>query len=381
MTNNIIYVGIDAHKSHFNLCFFNPINETYFNEVEIKSETSSIIQQIDKVKEIKEYKNFKFILAYEAGSLGYSLYRSLLNENIECVIMAPTTMSKSLKDEHNKYDKRDARTIAKCLFSGTYSPVYVPSKDDEALRDYIRCRDDIKNNLKRIKQELLAFILRKGFIYTETKHKWTIVFMKWLNNLDIQEKVDKMVLEEYLIEYNRLTDKLLEMDAKIVEFSTLDKYKDSVNKLICLKGIKEITALAHIVEIGDFNRFRSAKAFNAFLGLTSREHSSSTIRRLGHITKDGNTHLRRLLIEASQTYSKKYNIQKSKSLKSRQYGQEPNIIAYADKASLRLHKRYFHLISSGKPRNVAITAVARELSSFIWGLMTNHTYQEVIHSK
>ena len=129
--------------------------------------------------------------------------------------MAPTTMSKSIKDGHNKYDRRDARTIAKCLNNGTYSAVHVPDKQDEAVRDYIRCRDDIKDNFKCIKQELLAFILRKGFIYTETKHKWTDAFMIWLNKLEFENETDKLILQEYLAEYHHLQDKVDEMDNKI----------------------------------------------------------------------------------------------------------------------------------------------------------------------
>ena len=377
MNNNIICVGMDVHKSHFNLCCFDFETENFFCEVETKSDYKEIIKYLNKVKEIDGYQKATFKLAYEAGSLGYSLYRDLTKENLDCVIMAPTTMSKSIKDGHNKYDRRDARTIAKCLNNGTYSAVHVPDKQDEAIRDYIRCRDDIKDNFKCVKQELLAFILRKGFIYTETKHKWTLSFMNWLNELQFENETDKLILQEYLAEYYRLKDKIDEMDLKIKQMAHLDRYNDNTNKLICLKGIKEVTALSCVSEISDFNRFRSAKAFNAFLGLTSRENSSSDKRRQGSITKDGNTHLRKLLIEAAQAYSKGTIGYKSKDLKARQSGQSPEIIAYADKASIRLQKRYYHLISSGKNRNVAITAIARELSSFIWGMMTNHTYQEV----
>lgn len=375
MINNTICVGMDVHRSHFNLCCFDFETGNFFCEVETKSDYKEIVKYLNKVKEIDGYENVKFKLAYEAGSLGYSLYRDLTKENLDCVIMAPTTMSKSKKDVHNKYDRRDARTIAKCLNNGTYSAVHIPDKQDEAVRDYIRCRDDIKDNLKRIKQELLAFILRKGFIYTNTK--WTDAFMNWLNQLELTDETDKLILQEYLAEYHHLQDKINEMDNKIKQIAHSEKYNEAVNKLICLKGVRETTALSHITEVGDFNRFRSAKAFNAFLGLTSRENSSSESHRQGAITKDGNTHLRKLLVEVSQAYSRGAIGYKSKALKARQSGQSPEIIAYADKASIRLQKRYYHLVSSGKNRNVAITAVARELSSFIWGMMTDHTYQEV----
>ena len=192
-----------------------------------------------------------------------------------------------------------------------------------------------------------------------------------MNKLTISNKL-KEVLDEYLEEYRRLTDKIERMDNNIYQIAHSERYNDKTNKLICLKGIKEHTALAFIVEIGDFDRFKDAKAFSAYLGLTPREHSSSDKRRLGSITKDGNSHLRKLLIEAAQTYTRGSIGYKSKALKERQKGADDKIIHYADKAVVRLQKRYYHLIAENKIRNVAKVAIARELSSFIWGMMTNH---------
>ena len=253
MNNNNIYVGMDVHNSNFTLCSFNPINETFFAEIAIEPDYKKVIKYVERLK--TEYKDVNFVLGYEAGSLGYSLYRQLTDKEYNCVILAPSTMAKSPKDASKKTDKRDARTIAKCLAFGLYKAVYVPDEIDNEVKEYIRCRDDIKAELKRTKQELLAFLLRHGYIYTETKNKWTPSFFAWLNKLTMSAKL-KEVLDEYLEEYRRLSDKIERMDNTIYEEAHSDRYEERVKKLICLKGIKEHTALSFLVEVGDFSRLR-----------------------------------------------------------------------------------------------------------------------------
>ena len=170
-----------------------------------------------------------------------------------------------------------------------------------------------------------------------------------------------------------LTDRVTEIDSRIDEISEQDKYRESVHKLTCLKGIKTFTALAVIVEIGDFSRFIKAKNFAAFLGLVSGENSSSDGQTLLGITKQGNRFLRRLLTEAAKRFSVA-STKKSKELLCRQKGNSEHIIAYADKANDRLRKRYYHLVMHNKKcANKATTAVARELACFIWGMMTDNT--------
>ena len=162
------------------------------------------------------------------------------------------------------------------------------------------------------------------------------------------------------------------MDAQIKQFSELDDYRDKVKKLICIKGIKEHTALSLIVETGDFSRFESAQKYASYLGLVPGERSSSDRQQRLSITKAGNRHLRLLLVEASQCYGRGRIGYKSKALKARQAGASPEVISYADKASNRMSRKYSKMIFHSKKHNVAKTAVARELACFIWGMMTEH---------
>ena len=232
-------------------------------------------------------------------------------------------------------------------------------------------RDAHKLALKRVKQEIIALCHRHGKQYTLQSH-WTQAHLAWLKALRFHDPVLQETFEEYLIQYHQMTEKLERYDKRIQELSGKEEYAEKVNKLICFNGIREHTALSAIVEIGDFNRFPTAEHFAAYLGLVPGEHSSGDTTRRTGITKRGNAHLRLLLTESAQCYSRGQIGKKSKTLKARQEGNDTAVIAYADKANERL-KRKFRKIAYRRPHNVAATAVARELACFIWGMMTNHT--------
>ena len=224
--------------------------------------------------------------------------------------------------------------------------------------------------LKKIKQQILAFCLRHSYRYDGKSH-WTAAHLKWLRSLT-PEALYKEILDEYLLTYQNLSDKLERMDKRIEELASLEEYKEAVKKLCCFIGVRTHTALSVLVEVGDFKRFASAKNFASYLGLVPGENSSGENQtRLG-ITKAGNSHIRLLLTEASQCYARGQIGFKSKELKSRQSGNTPEVIAYADKASERLRRRYYKMVlGSCKKHNVAKTAIARELACFMWGMMTD----------
>ena len=232
-------------------------------------------------------------------------------------------------------------------------------------------RDDHKLALKKIKQQILAFCLRHNYRYDGNSH-WTASHLQWLRSLT-PEALYKEILDEYLLTYDTLVAKLERLDSRIEELASRDGYSESVRKLCCFIGIKTHTALSVIVEVGDFKRFASAEKFASYIGLVPGEDSSGDDQtRLG-ITKAGNSHLRMLLTEAAQCYSKGQIGYKSKALKARQAGNAPQVIAYADKANERLRRRYYKMVlSKCKKHNVAKTAVARELACFIWGMMTDN---------
>ena len=237
-------------------------------------------------------------------------------------------------------------------------------------------RDDHKLMLKKIKQQINAFCLKHNKIYPGNKSKWTQAHVKWLNALEFDGYLQD-AFNEYMITYRELADKVERLESQIEQLAELEEYRDKVKKLICIKGIKPLTALSLIVETGDFSRFKSAERYASYIGLVPGEHSSSEDQNRLGITKAGNRHMRMLLIEAAQCYSRGVPAKKSKNLKSRQKGASPEVIAYADKASIRLRRKYIRMdirmeLVNKKKANVAKTAVARELACFIWGMMTDN---------
>jgi len=259
--------------------------------------------------------------------------------------------------------------IAQCLAYGGYHAVHIPTDQDDDIKAYIRMRDDHKSDLKKTKQQICAFCLSQGFHYE--KGKWTQAHLKWLKSIELGA-MDRETLNEYLITYEYFTNRIETFDRRIEELASGTEYVEKVKKLVCFLGVKTHTALSCIVETGDFQRFAKGNIYAAYLGLAPGEDSSSdSINRLP-ITKAGNSHLRRLLVEAARGICKGAVGHKSKDLKARQSGNPPEVIAYADKANERLRRKYYRMIRHGKKKNVAVTAVARELACFIWGMMTDN---------
>ena len=249
----------------------------------------------------------------------------------------------------------------------------MPDEEDEAVRDYIRMREDHRKQLKVIKQQICTLTNRHGFKFTDGKNYWTQKHLKWLKELPL-EGILKETFDAYLLSYETVSEQIAQMDKKIEEIAEQDKYRESVHKLICFKSVKILTALAVIVEIGDFTRFVKAKNLAAFLGLVSGELSSSEDQNRLGITKQGNRFIRKLLVECSQSFSRAGS-SKSAALKKWQEGNTPEVIAYADKANERMRNRYLtQVLRNKKVHNKAVTAVARELACFIWGMMTGNIH-------
>jgi len=313
-----------------------------------------------------------FICGYEAGCLGFTLYHQLTDHNVKCVILAPTTMLQQRGKKKVKTDKRDAALIARCLAHHDYSPVHIPTDEDEQTKEYIRMRDDHKLALKKVKQQILSFCLRHNYRFTGTGSHWTQAHLKWLRALE-PEGLYKEILQEYLLTYDQLTDKIDRLDQRIEELASGNSYKENVRKLSCFLGVKTITALGVLTEVGDFKRFSSAQHFASYIGLTPGEDSSGDDQHRLGITKAGNRHVRSLLVEAAQCYTRGQVGFKSKELKRRQSGNSPEVIAYADKANERLRRRYYRMVlRNNKKTNVAKTAIARELACFMWGMITGN---------
>ena len=368
----IIRIGMDVHSTNYTLCAMEPIigeDDRIFATIDVTPDYKNILMFIESLKmKLGVDNQYDIQCGYEAGCLGYSLYNQLTAANVKCVILAPTTML-TPQGIRIKTDARDARMIAQCLSYGGYHAVYVPTEDDDSIKEYIRMRDDHKTALKKIKQQINAFCLRHGHHYAQGK--WTIAHWKWLKKLELSA-LYREVLNEYMTSYEEQVSKIERLDQRIEELASQEKYAEKVKKLGCFLGIKTHTALSLIVETGDFKRFTKGNIYAAYLGLAPGENSSGAKTKRTGLSKAGNSHLRQLLTEAAGGICKGMVGHKSKELKARQKGNTDDVIKYADKANVRLRSRYYKLIRQGKARNVAVAAIARELACFVWGMMTDN---------
>ena len=369
--NRILKIGMDVHSTNYTVCVVEPKLEgdpDLLYEVQVEPDYLNVVKIVSTLKQKYKDDTLHVTCGYEAGCLGYTLYHDLTNAGINCIILAPSTMAMP-GGKRIKTDKRDAWLIAKCLANGGYNAVHIPTSEDEDVRDYLRMRADHKGQQKALKQQINSFCLRHGYKYQ--KSKWTGAHLEWLRTL-LLDPLQRESLNEYLLTYENLEDKIRRFDARIEELASGERYVDSVKKLTCFNGVKTQAALSLIVETGDFRRFSKGYTYAAYLGLAPGERSSSTdINRLP-ITKAGNKHARTLLVEAAQSICKGRVGAKSKALIARQKGNDPSVIAYADKAGERLRRKYYRMFHKGKQRNTAVIAVARELACFVWGMMTDN---------
>ena len=370
--NRILKFGMDVHSTNYTLCAMEPVigeGDRVFATIKVTPDYKNILLFIENLKmKLGMDNQYDIQCGYEAGCLGYSLYNQLTATGVKCVILAPTTML-TQQGVRVKTDARDAHMIAQCLSYGGYHAVYIPTAGDDSVKEYLRMRDDHKLALKKTKQQINAFCLRHGCQYDGTK--WTIKHLKWIRSLELSG-LYRETLDEYMASYEEQEAKVERFDKRIEEIAGQEEYCEKVKRLGCFLGIKTHTALSLVVETGDFKRFAKGNRYAAYLGLAPGEDSSSdSIHRTG-ITKAGNSHLRLLLIEAAGGVCKGAVGHKSKDLRARQDGNPPDVVAYADKANVRLRSRYYRFIRHGKKRNVAVAATARELACFVWGMMPDN---------
>ena len=360
---SIVYIGMDVHKNTYSLCGIHSSTGEIIAQTKCAADVKNILKFIKSAKErMNEENEVDILTGYEAGCLGFSLYH-----DIPCVILAPSTMHGSVKNKKVKNDKMDAFNIATNLMHGSYKAVHVPTEHDNEIKEYIGLREDVIISRKRIKQQISALALRHGFRY-EGKSNWTIAHIKWLETIELPE-ITRETLNEYLKVYDYLDERIEKYDERIEEFSHEEEYEEPVSKISCFKGIDTLSAMKIHVTVSDFQRFPTAKAFMANLGMLPGENSSAEKYSNTPITKMGNVMVRKTLVECTQSLVRGTG-KKSKALKKRQKGQDDTVIAYTDRAAERLQKRFKRMVLRGKPYNVAIMAVARELAGFIWGMET-----------
>lgn len=369
--SSVIYVGVDVHKDTNSVCMYDPEDSSLFAEARLDAGTENLCKYLKKQTKDFALEEKEFVIGYEAGPTGFGLQRGLEKKGYTCYIMAPTTIKRA-SGERTKTDRKDARMLAMTLSTNSYRAIHIPDEEDESAKELTRTRTALKKHLKRAKQNLLSFLLRQNKSYPFPGNYWTQKFNTWLDSIAFTDKWLQYSFETYRQEIRDLDNKIEQMDTFIEEVADSERFKEKVDKLVCFTGIDTQTALSIACEIGDFSRFATPGQFSSFLGLVPGQDSSGKTVKYTGITKTGNTRLRLLLVEATKAIKRSNPYKKSKRIKERQAGQSPEVIAYADKGSKRIKAKMKNMEGNGKNANVSTAAGARELSCFIWGMMTGN---------
>jgi transposase len=304
---------------------------------------------------------------YEAGPCGFVLQRALTAHQIPCDIIAPALIPRRAGDRI-KTDRRDAGQLAVLYRAGALTAIHIPTDQEEAARDLLRCREDIRADLLRARHRLSKFLLRHGRRFTATKKAWSKRHDAWLRAQAWPLPALDQTHRAYVRAVDEVLARLRDVETELRALLDLEPLRPRVQRLRCFRGIDDLTALTIAAELGDPRRFATAPRTMAFVGLVPSEHSSGTKRAQGGITKTGNAHLRRVLVESAWHY--RHHPFVSATLRARQRGAPADVIARAWAAQQRLHRCYQRLAARGKPKQHIVTAVARELTGFVWAALT-----------
>ena len=303
---------------------------------------------------------------YEASGAGFVLQRVLAKDGFHCEVIAPSLIPRRPGDRR-KTDRLDATNLVRLYRSGHLTPVHIPSREQEALRRLIRLRYEYVCYTTGTKHRISGMLRNHGHVFTEGKTTWTKTHRQWLAR--VRDELDgamRTALATELEHLEYLETQRGVLDDEIARYAQAPPYRANVEALCCLRGIKILSAMSLLAEIGDVRRFASPTALMAYFGLVPSERSSGERERRGPITKAGNTHCRRVLVEAA--WNNRHKSGADLILNRRRQGQPPAVVAVAIKAQHRLYKK-FHRLDHRKHRHVAITAVARELCGFVWATL------------
>jgi transposase len=326
----------------------------------LTSETTTVVRFIERIRTDQAV-----ACCYEAGPCGFDLQRALAARGIACEVIAPALIPRRAGDRI-KTDRRDAGQLAVLYRAGALTAIRIPTVNEEAARDLLRCRDDIRADLMRARHRLSKFLLRHGRRFTDA-NPWSKRHEVWLRAQTWSLPALDQTYQAYIRAVEEIGARMRTVDQDLRGLLELEELRPRVTRLRCFRGIDDLTALTIAAELGDARRFATAPRAMAFVGLVPSEHSSGPRRTRGGITKTGNTHLRRILVEAAWQYRRPPLI--GRALRRRQTGAPAAVIAHAWTAQQRLWRRYQRLVARGKPKTKVMAAVARELTGFIWAAL------------
>lgn len=362
MTKDITHIGLDAHRETIHAAVLRPGSEKALEDT--FANTPEGIRRW--VRRLKKRAPGAGVCCDEAGPLGYGLQRRLIGLGLECVVVAPSLIPVKPGDRI-KTDRRDARKLAARLRGGLLTEVHAPTPEQEAVRDLCRAREAVKQDQTRIRHRLSKFLLRRDVRWTRGKKAWTQAHRVWLRGLRLEFEADQAILDDHQLALEQIQGRLDALVLGLEAISGEAPYAQPVGWLRCFRGVDTLTAISIVAELHDWRRFASPRALMAYLGMVPSERSSGGQQRRGGITKTGNGHLRRLLIEAGWHYRHRPAV--GDRLRRRRQGQPVAVIALADRAQQRLHTRYQRLLARGKPPNKIVVAISRELVGFLWAAL------------
>lgn len=373
MENLTTHVGLDVHKTSISICALTPNGGV----VEWKMTNGARAAQSLRKKLRKVADGSELSCCYEAGPMGVVLQRKLVSLGVPCVVIAPSLIPVQ-PGRRVKTDRRDARQLAELFRAGLLTEIRVPTEAEEAARDLCRAREQARSDLMRARHRLQKFLLRRGLVFCGGTN-WTARYWEWANALRFESDADRWTFETYTLACTQTRDRVHELSRRIELLSKQEPFARPVAWLRCFRGIDTTTAMVLVTELHDVRRFTSAPAMMAYLGLTPSEHSSGDKQRRGRITKTGNRFVRKALVEAAWHYRRRPSI--GRPLTKRREGQPGAVIAIADKAAQRLHRRSWKMLTRGKPACVVNTTIARELVGFLWAVMQLAEGEQAVPAK
>ena len=361
MSTNLRHVGLDVHAETIAVAVAEPEGEVRPLGI-IPNRPEAVAKLIRKLGPREQLR-----VCYEAGPCGYVLYWQLTTLGVHCDVVAPTLVPTKPGDRV-KTDRRDAAKLARCYRAGDLTPVWVPDAAREALRDLVRAREVAKHDQLRARHRLSKLLLRRGIRPPAGVNPWTERHRRWLDTVQFEAPAQQATLGDYLQEVDHAAARLERLEQALDDAvqATPASLRAVIAALQTLRGIRQVTAATIVSEVGPLSRFPHPRQLMGYSGTVPSEHSSGAAIHRGGITKTGNAHLRRVLLEAAWAY--RFPPKCTKGLRQRQRGQADAITDLAWKAQQRLCGRYRRLLARGKPTPHVITAIARELLGFIWAI-------------
>ena len=356
-----LFIGMDVHKDSIAVAY---VAQDHGAEVTYLGARGTRQCDIDQLVRKMQSKAKHLLFVYEAGPCGYWLYRYLPRKGSDCWVVAPSLIPHKPGDRVNT-DRRDARQLARLARSGDLTVVSVPKVEEEAIRDLSRAREDAISDLKDAKFRLKAFLLRQDIRYVGRAHGGP-AHLRWLSEVVCPTPAQQIVFQEYVRAVQEHTERLQRLAQELQEQVNAWRLNPVVEALQALRGVQFTVAVTMVAEIGDLTRFDTPRELMQFLGLIPSAYSSGEQRRQGSITKAGNTHARKAVVEGAWAY--RYPAKVSRHLQLRLEKQPKTIQDISWKAQVRLCTRYRQLVARGKHTNIVTVAIARELAGFMWAI-------------